>query len=104
MNDKVIIDLIEKTLEEKTNINMNYIKYTYYELRVKYNLSEQDINRFLYLLQTKLQNTNYTIYYIGDKYKYNNEEQIVKDNELIVAIKEEKEEPKDKKRRKHFRR
>ena len=94
MNDKVIIDLIEKTLEEKTNINMNYIKYTYYELRVKYNLSEQDINRFLYLLQTKLQN----------KYKYNNEEQIVKDNELIVAIKEEKEEPKDKKRRKQFRR
>ena len=72
MKDKEIICIIETTLKEKLNKNADYIRYTFYELRVKYNLSEQDTDKFLDLIRTKLQNENYLVYF----------------NELMIAIKE----------------
>ncbi len=88
MNDQVIIDLIEKTLDEKLSIDPNYIKYTFYDLRIKYNLSEDNANRFLKLLKIKLQNNNYEIYQTGDNFKYKDETIIVQENELVIAIKQ----------------
>ena len=86
LNDKAIIYLIENSLAEKIKENKHYIKYTFYELRVKYNLSEQDTNKFLYLLKTKLQNDNYKVYLTGECFQYENEKRIVQDNELLIAI------------------
>ena len=40
MSDDSIIKIIEKTLEEKMYKDDEYIRYTFYEIRVKYNLSE----------------------------------------------------------------
>ena len=91
LNDKAIICLIEKSLVEKIKENMHYIKYTFYELRVEYNLSEQDTNKFLYLLKTKLQNDNYKVYLAGEYFQYDNERIVVQDNELLIAIKKAKE-------------
>ena len=54
MSDQSIINLIEITLEEKMNENDEFIKYTFYELRVKFNLSEQETDRFLELIRIKL--------------------------------------------------
>lgn len=54
MEDKEIISIIEQTFKDKLNENTDYIRYTFYELRVKYNLSEQDADRFLDLIRTKL--------------------------------------------------
>lgn len=91
MSDKEIIGIIEFTLAEKQNLNSEFIKYTFYELRVKYNLTEQDANNFIRLIKIKLENEKYKVYFIGDTYTYKNEEKIVSENELIVAIKESKE-------------
>lgn len=88
MNDKIIIKLIEDTLKNKMNENCNYIRYTFYELRVKYNLSEKDTDRFLFLIRTKLENENYKVYFTGTKFMYNNAKMTVQDNELIIAVKE----------------
>ena len=88
MNDQNIINLIEITLEEKMNENEEYIKYTFYELRVKYNLSEQETDRFLELIRIKLLNENYQVYYTGAKFEYKEEKITVGNNELIVAVKE----------------
>ena len=88
MDDKIIINLIETTLREKINNDSNYIRYSYYELKVKYNLSEQDIDRFLYLARTKLQNDNYKVYFTGTKFVYENANRMVQPNELMIAIKE----------------
>ena len=52
------------------NKNVDYIRYTFYELRIKYNLSEQDTDRFLDLIRTKLQNENYKVYFTGTKFEY----------------------------------
>lgn len=91
MDDQMIITLIEKTLKEKMSVDPNYIKYTFYELRVKHDLSEYDSNRFLELLKIKLQNGNYKVYYTGDSFRYKNEFIMVKDNELVIAVKQKKE-------------
>lgn len=91
MDDKTIISLIETTLNEKLKQNLSYIRYTFYELRVKYNLQENDTDRFLNLIRTKLENQNYTVYFTGARYKYKGGFQNVQANELMIAIKEEQE-------------
>lgn len=72
MSDKEIIQIIENTLIDKEKENHNYIRYTFYELRVKYNLSEEDANRFLFLIRIKLENEGYNVYFTGAKFEYNN--------------------------------
>lgn len=88
LNEKDIINLIEITLKDKLIKNLNYIRYTFYELRVKYNLSEQDTDRFLYLIRTKLENENYKVYFTGAKFVYKDTNISVQPNELMIAIKE----------------
>ena len=88
MEDKEIISIIEQTFKDKLNENTDYIRYTFYELRVKYNLSEQDADRFLDLIRTKLQNESYKVYFTGARFEYKDAKMRVQDNELIIAIKE----------------
>ena len=88
MEDKTIINIIEITLKEKMNKDANYIRYTFYELRVKYNLSEEDTDRFLDLIRTKLQNENYRVYFTGARFEYRDAKIKVQDNELMIAVKE----------------
>lgn len=92
MEDNEIINIIEITLKEKLIKNATYIRYTFYELRIKYNLTEQETARFLDLIKIKLQNENYNVYFTGTQFEYNNSKMNVQDNELIVAVKKEKEE------------
>ena len=87
MNDQQLIEIINKTLEEKLDKNLNYIRYSFYELRIKYNLSEEEIDRFLQLIRTKLENINYKVYFTNAKYEYNGEKYTVKENELMIKIK-----------------
>ena len=88
MKDNEIINLIEITLKEKINENIDYIRYTFYELRVKYNLSKQDTDRFLDLIRTKLQNENYRVYFTRARFEYKDAKMRVQDNELMIAVKE----------------
>ena len=87
MEDKIIIKLIENTLKDKIKSNPNYIRYSFYELRVKYNLSEEDTDRFLFLIRTRLENENYKVYFTGAKFEYENSNRTVQDNGLMIAIK-----------------
>lgn len=87
MDDKDIIKLIESTLKIKMKNNPNYIRYSFYELRVKYNLSEEDTDRFLFLIRTRLENENYKVYFTGAKFEYEDSNRTVQDNKLMIAIK-----------------
>ena len=87
MSDKEIIQIIENTLIDKKKESPNFIRYTFYELRVKYNLSEEDTDRFLLLIRTKLENEGYNVYFTGAKFEYNNARMTVQDNEMMIAIK-----------------
>ena len=54
-------NLCTKLLEDKIDRNENFIRFTYYELRVKNNLSEQETDDFLRLCMIYLENKGYEV-------------------------------------------
>ena len=90
MTEKDIISLIEQTLDNKFTKDRNFIRYTFYELRVKLDLSEEELYYFLKLIKIKLENLGYKVYFTGDKYVLNEKNKQVRENELLIAIKEQR--------------
>ena len=80
---------IDMYLENKLKQNKNCVIFTFYELRVKLNLTSEEMYNFLHLVSTKLENNNYKIYRTGQEYFYN-EKKKVEDNQLMVAINDNK--------------
>ena len=78
---------VDSYLNYKLDENSDFILLTFYELRVKLDLSQTDTNEFINLSAIRLKNIGYTVYFTGQEYEYNEEHKIVKDNELLVAIK-----------------
>lgn len=79
-----ITELLDKKIEE----NQKKIIITFFEMRVSKNLSEKEIDIFLVNCRTRLENLGYRVYFTGAKYIFENKTNIVKSNELLVAIKE----------------
>lgn len=79
---------IDFYLENKLKQNQDYVIFTFYELRVKLNLSSEETLNFLHLVSTKLQNNNYRIYQLDQEYIYEGQRKKVEDNQLLVAIKQ----------------
>ena len=44
MTDKELKMFITNLINEKVNENENFIRYTFYELRIKYNLTEKEVD------------------------------------------------------------
>ena len=65
-------NLCTKLLEDKIDRNENFIRFTYYELRVKNNLSEQETDDFLRLCMIYLENKGYEVYVGNARYSYKN--------------------------------
>ena len=74
-------------LDEKIKNNPDKIVITFYEIRVKLDLSEEQTDEFLKLSRTRLENLGYQVYFTGAKFEYANVHRVVEDNELMVAIK-----------------
>lgn len=79
---------VENLINEKMATNEKEIIFTFYELRVKYNLSEEQVDEFLALSRTRLENIDYKVYFTGAKFTYQNANRTVQDNELMIAVKE----------------
>jgi len=84
MTKQFVNDYIENKLEQ----NEDFIRYTFYELRVKNNLSEEEIDEFLKLNKNYFENKGYRVYFTGAKFVYENANRMVQDNELMIAVKE----------------
>ncbi len=82
------VKFVEDYLDSKLKENEEYIVCTFYELRVKYNLSEEDVDKFLEWGRNKLQNMGYKVYFTGTRFVYQNANRIVEDNQYMIAIKE----------------
>lgn len=83
----MVKELYTKLLDSKIAENENFIRFTFYELRVKNNLSEEQTDEFLRLCMNYLENKGYEVYIGNTRYKYNNATQNVQPNELLVAFK-----------------
>ncbi|MBR0350285.1 MAG: hypothetical protein IJH76_00400 [Clostridia bacterium] len=77
---------IDQYLENKLKSNEKIIEFTFYELRLKLNLSTEETYNFIHLVSTKLENNNYKIYRTGQEYYYRGTKK-VEDNKLMIAIK-----------------
>lgn len=79
---------ITNYLDNKINSNENIVIITFYEVRIKFNLSEEETQEFLRLCKTRLENLGYQTYFTGTRYEYKGITKEVQSNELMVAIKE----------------
>ena len=83
---------ITEFLDNKIEKNENILEITFFEVRVKMNLSEEQTQEFLKLCKTRLENLGYQVYFTGAKYTYGGRKKVVESNDLMVAVKEEIEE------------
>lgn len=81
------LEFIDNYINEKLDENEEIVTFTFYELRVKKDLSEYDVNRFLELAKIRLENIGYRVYFTGAEFIYKDTTRMVNDNELMVAIK-----------------
>lgn len=86
MTDAFVINYIDKKVEQSED--ENYIKYTFYELKVKNNLDNEEIQRFLKINKDYFENKGYLVYFTGARYSYKGANTVVHDNELMIAIRE----------------
>ncbi len=74
-------------LDRKIQENKDFIKITFYEARVKLNLTKEETNQFIQLARIRLENMNYKVYLTNQKFTYQNMLVVVKQNELMIAAK-----------------
>lgn len=86
MTDAFVINYINDKL--KVSEDENFIRYTFYELRVKNNLSELEVDKFLKINKDYFENNGYRVYFTGAKYIYRDAKITVQPNELLIAVKE----------------
>ncbi len=84
MTDKFIFTFIESKQKE----NPEFIRYSYYELKIKYNLTNEEIDQVLKVSRDYFENQNYKVYFTNARYEYNGASQNVQPNELLIAFKE----------------
>lgn len=83
------LEELTQMIEQKIAQNSQKLVFSYYELRLKRNISQNDIGKVLELITIYLENKNYKVYQTGDTYLYQNQLLEVQTNELLVAIKNE---------------
>lgn len=60
MTDIFVIDYIDKKVAQSKD--ENYIRYSFYELKIKNNLTDEEINRFLKINKDYFENKGYNVY------------------------------------------
>ena len=87
MKEKEIQKFVSVYVQEKLNIDPNYIRCTFYEIRIKYDLSEEETDKFLKLVRNYLENQEFNVYFTGSKFTYKSATRTVQPNELFIAFK-----------------
>ena len=80
---------ITEYLDKKIEKNENLLEVTFYEVRIKLNLNEEQTQEFLKLCKTRLENLGYQVYFTGAKYNYGGKRREVQSNDLMIAVQEE---------------
>ena len=87
MTDKELKSFTINYISSKEKENPNYIRYTFYELRIKNNLSEAEVDEFLRMNKDYFENKGYNVYFTGARFVYNNANMTVQPNEMMIAFK-----------------
>ena len=85
---KMTMKQVTEYLDKKIEKNENFIKITFYEARVTHNLTTEETSKLLELDKIRLENLKYKVYFTNEKFTYQNVPLMVKQNELLIAVKE----------------
>ena len=88
MANKEFFEFVENFIADKIAVNPKLVRYTYYELRVKLNLTEKGLDRFLKCSKIILEELNYNVFFTGARFKFENADRVVETNEYMIAIKD----------------
>ena len=81
------LEYITEYIDKKIYKNDKLITVTFYELRIKEDLSKEDTFIFLQMSKQRLINLGYRIYETGQRYKLDGKEKVVRSNVLFIAVK-----------------
>ena len=82
------LEYITEYIDKKIYKNDKIITVTFYEIRIKEDLSKEDTFIFLKMSKQRLVNLGYKIYETGERYTFEGKEKVVRSNVLFIAIKE----------------
>lgn len=88
MTEKELKAFVINFIELKEKENENYIRYSYYELKVKHDLNEKEIDEVLKISRDYFENKGYKVYFTNAEFEYQNARRKVESNELMIAIKD----------------
>ena len=83
-----ILSKVDKYINDKLDKNENYIECKVYDLRINYDLLEDELEEFLEYAKIRLENLGFEVYFTGAKYVYKNKAKEVEYNKYFVAVKE----------------
>lgn len=81
------LEYITEYIDKKIYKNDKLITVTFYELRIKEDLSKEDTFIFLQMSKQRLINLGYRIYETGQRYELDGKEKVVRSNVLFIAVK-----------------
>ncbi len=85
---KLDLEYITNYINQKIEQDDKIIKITFYELRIKEKLTEEQTQYFLNLSIQRLENMGYKIYTQGEYYNFNGKDTLIENNIFYVAIKQ----------------
>ena len=80
------LEYITNYIDKKLSKNEKLITITFYELRLKEDLSKEDTEIFLRMSKQRLTNLGYRIYETGERYVLDGKEKVVRSNVFYVGI------------------
>ena len=86
MKSEDLFKFVENFVNVKITKNNDIVKFSYFEIKIKMNMDEEDIDRFLKCSKIILEDQGYQVYQLGEKYNFEGEQRKVEDNEFLVAI------------------
>lgn len=92
MTNEELFEFTQKFIKDKITLNPRIIRYSYYEIKVKLNLSDEVIDRFLKCSKIILEELNYKVFFTGTRFKFENADRIVETNEYMISIKDDENE------------
>ena len=84
------VDFVNRYLERKIEENEECIICSYFDLRGRNDVADNEMGLFRYYATNKLTNMGYKVFYQGQQYMYKGAAYIVKENIELVAIKEKR--------------
>ena len=88
MTEKQLKAFIINLIDQKEQQNENFIRYSFFELKVENGLTEKEIDEVLRVRRDYFENKGYKVYFTNAEYEYKNERKKVESNEFLIAFKE----------------